>query len=444
MKKVVVFLPIVTMSNAANAYPMVNDIGETCESSGYAKFQSKEECFAAAEAMGLEPRFSTSNVPRPLGCYRKGTRVYYGLSPNTGGAQADRIPLCKMQEPEYPWIFENGETCGTSGFTFLSEAECWAAGEAQGLEQGWSTSNPNRPQGCYRKGYKVFYGLPSVNAGNGAQAENGRHPVCGSAPSEVPETPEFEVVSVGHCDGEIVYTDDSSAISKLDQCAMKCKALGTPFFSSTIAGQPSCRCCDATMQSGAGGWFQYQFVVEEPEVPEFAAVSAGVCDGEIVYTDDSSLISKRDQCAIECKAMGKAFFASTNAGQPSCRCCDETKQSGAGGWTQYSLVPANTYADNGVCNGSIASTDSESAVSNRDQCAIACKAQGTPVFASVTEGGGQPACRCCDEVNPQSGAGGWSQFTFNDEFSLAPPLRRTEDEDHDDDSEEDTINLDDE
>jgi len=350
MKKVIAFLPLMSLSTAAEAYPMVNTVGETCESQGFATMVTEEECFAAAEKMGLQARFSTVNIPRPLGCYRKGTRVYFGLHPNTfSEAQTYRKPICKTDSPAFPWIFEDDETCALSGLSMLSEEECWAAGEAQGLVKGYTTSNPDRPEGCYRKGYKVFYGHGSENVGNGAQQANGRHPVCGPAISEpepvVTEVPEFQYADNGICDSTH-YVNTLPGSSNTDQCAVECKEQGFDFFASCeeCGGQPACRCCDSiNHESGAGGWSQFAFVHHET-TPEAVIEQGGVCDGTVVYTDESDgMPSNKEQCLAECASQGKAYFASCeNCGQPACRCCDGLKTSYAGGWLQYRIEMVST------------------------------------------------------------------------------------------------------
>merc|ERR1719326_983550 len=185
--------------------------------------------------MGLTYRYKTSNPNRPEGCYRKGSRVYFGdgLVNQGNGAQETRIPICMQQgETANPWINEIGQTCESQGHSMLTIQECWDVAEDQGLVQGWATSNSNRPEGCYRKGYKVFFGQGSQNEGNGAQSS--RKPICKTTVPEDDEASieedessssglfESEYSDWGICQGERPTFEVDPSMTNTEQCALAC------------------------------------------------------------------------------------------------------------------------------------------------------------------------------------------------------------------------------
>merc|ERR1719336_2662787 len=232
---------------------MVNQIGATCQSKGFAAL-SQSFCFQVATKIGLNPRFTTNHPNRPKGCYRRGDRVYFGTHPNAGGAQSDRKPICSTGSTEYGWLYENGATCGSMARTMLSKQECWDVAEEQGLVKGFATSHPFRPKGCYRRGYKVFFG--EWAASTGAQASSGRHPICGPAYGT-------QYLRKGICNGQWHQIDTSSSVSNAIQCLAKCGGIANYFSVRDVqncAPATACKCCTTLGPHGSSSWKQFRII----------------------------------------------------------------------------------------------------------------------------------------------------------------------------------------
>merc|ERR1719195_2330112 len=220
-----------------------------------------------------------------------------------------------------------------------------------------------------------------------------------------------------------VWWDDDNK----DTCT-RCAAYAYAFGTTTKAACHGCHCGDTGIQiCGCAHCDNEPAPISEPTSTEpaqaYEHVEWGICHGTIKSTNNSLNITNVEQCAASCLAEGTPYFAAAcdHSGQPACRCCEEGYQhGGAGGWNVYkfassettttsepttttvepttSTEPAEAYehVEWGICHGTIKSTNNSLNITNVEQCAASCLAEGTPYFAAACDHSGQPACRCCE------------------------------------------------
>merc|ERR1719362_394135 len=85
------------------------------------------------------------------------------------------MAIAQETAPVHPLVNTIGARCADNGHALLTQDECWEAAATLGLTAKFATNNIPRPEGCYRKGNRVYFGL-EANAGNGASIT--RKPIC--------------------------------------------------------------------------------------------------------------------------------------------------------------------------------------------------------------------------------------------------------------------------